>query len=88
MGKVSTGEGIVPFSDKLNEMSSGLELNWNDLLELVNPIYQIYDMEIRSDLDTLKTIACVDGSFWEIETNDVALVSKIKKIFRKVEIEK
>lgn len=75
--------------ENINKANSGSEvfIEWDDLEKLSKCFNQIIDAKFIGDSkDEMLIINAVDSSFWEVITNNQALVEKFKIRFKNIEI--
>lgn len=100
MGDLGGGASLVAFEDNINQSPRGLEIYWDDLLDLSTKFYQVLDILIvgntqkkqnvrEEDDDNYHNtnevvIECLDSSYWVVATKYEPFIRNIKAKFRDV----
>ena len=101
-GDLGNGQSMILFEEKIAKNEKGLIISWEDLKSLSTKFDQIIELCIIGckDKNLLNryencnimykkcdiVIEMIDGSFWEIHSNDELFINKIKNRFNKIEL--
>ncbi len=101
-GLLPLDKSIVVLAEEINTSKKGYILEWNELKLLVRNFYEILNILIigckdknkilRYDDDQKMYESCdiviemFDSCFWEVFSNDILIINKLAKKFKKVEL--
>jgi hypothetical protein len=82
-------QGIVAFEEWVRAGDDGVELTWDELLELGELTEQIVNLRVEGidpsgQAEKRISIEAIDSSLWRVEATDCELVERIKRQYRDV----
>ena len=99
-GNLGPDKSMVDFEDKINNSVQGIEISWQELMELASKLYEVNDIKIIGNKTRKKNLRenntenyhisndivleCVDSSYWVITTDYQPFIQKIKNKFNDV----
>lgn len=97
-GDQQYGKEFIKFMDFINNSENGYCLDWEELVELVNRIIQVYDITVigslnKDDLHKYKddrvmyetcdyTIVMFDSTFWEVFSSNKKFIENLSLKFK------